>query len=135
MMKSLLKIALVATSLLLASCASIQNKINKDIQAVSRPDLEQALVEANAAGNKDYAACWASVLKDLDALPTNSAAPQHKILGLATLLEAQHEDSLQPLPALPKPSTETVKACSVVVWDAKLSLVDFIAKLGLHKLP
>lgn len=126
----IVKMLVLSCLVAVAGCAQIQAKLNQDVQAASVPDLQAAVADAKAAGDKDGEACWNDVLAYVQALPTNAAsAPLPTIAGVASGIEAARIAAaaagkgvaIPPIPA------QLHRDCAVVLVDAQ----QLAAKLGL----
>lgn len=140
MKKLLCAIAIVALAVL-AGCAQIQQKLNQDVQAVTTPDLQTALADAQAANHASGVTCWGGLLAYVNALPVPSAnSPQPALGGVATALELGSEFQNAPpqLIALPPLPHDVHDACAGILLDdanllAKLGIT--VGSLGKIKLP
>jgi hypothetical protein len=120
-------------------CAQIEAKVNKDIQAVATPDLQNALAIAKAQPvvDADHVGCWSGLLNYTQALPTVGAdTPLPAVNGIASLLEVETDavnsvDLSQPL--LPPLDRATEKSCLFVLSQnaaAKAKLAALLAGIG-----
>jgi len=66
----IVKMLLCLAVVCLSACSALQAKFDTQVQAVTVPDLQAALAQANAIGDTDGAACWTEVLNFVNSLPT-----------------------------------------------------------------
>ena len=140
-----MKLILTAAAMaLLSGCtpaqikADVEAKVAHDfavaVTPVAVPDLQAAAASATAHGDTDGATCANEVLNYLKIVSTsqtnNPLAELGQIKGIATAIEAQRLAASTPAVAVPPVPKSLITGCAVVVFDLKVSMLQFLNQLG-----
>jgi hypothetical protein len=145
-MKRYIIVKMIALTALvfLAGCSTQQ--IKADVEAklahdfavavtpVASADLEAAAAQAASHGDTEAATCYHEVESYLGVLSTTPsgglADSLAGIKGIATAIEAQRLAALAPIASIPPLPKSLITGCAVVVFDLKISMLEFMRQLG-----
>lgn len=115
MLCNFVKVGAIAALVLLAGCSAIESKVISDVgnATVTQADLDGAIAMADAAGDKDAAACYRDV-KDFVASQKTAVLPAIK--GAFSALEAARVAALTPPVQVP---AQLHRDCAVIILDAQ----------------
>jgi hypothetical protein len=137
-------IALLLAIALLAGCsvaqvkADVEAKVVHDfavaVTPVASADLEAAAAQAASHGDTEAATCYHEVEAYLGVLSTTPSGGLADTLGgikgIATAIEAQRLAALAPAASIPPVPASLIRGCSVLVFDLKISMLEFMRQLG-----
>jgi len=137
-------IAVLFSIALLAGCSAAQVKADVEarvahdfavaVTPVASADLEAAAAQAASHGDAEAATCYHEVesyLGVLSSTPSGGLADTlGSIKGIATAIEAQRLAALTPAATIPPVPKSLITGCAVVVFDLKISMLEFMRQLG-----